>query len=758
LTTNSFTPPSNLKLGKYRVRVQATDAANLPGDWSPYSQFIVRPAPVITQPADSTNSLRPTVSWQAVTGAVSYKVTLTFKTDSGVPPITAIVSGTTWTPSVNLQLGLYKVQVQAFNGANATGDSSFPSEIKNFRVTTAPVSTQPIGRVADSTPTFNWNAVPGADRYQLVVTQGFGNNVKVINESNLTGTIFTQPTPLDLGSYTYTIRAINDPTGSGGQVISTIAEVYEFLVVQPPTVTGPALTTFNNHPTVTWVSPASAKSFDVLYRLAGGAQQTFLRVNGVTGNSYTPDQKTFGIGTYTVLVRAHFNDSNGQDVATDWSVSRTFRVSTPPVISGPSGRVSDVNPTLTWASVPGALNYEVEIGSDSLGITRLYTADGITALNYTIRDVLPLGQYSFRVRAQSQFGFNSEWSPYQTFLAVAWPNLTGPSTSTFNARPSFSWTNMMTTLAGRAAGAERYEFRIYQQDPATNIFAEVPKYTVTNLTDNSYTIPTDLPDGDYRAYIRGIANGRASANVPQTISDFSFALQFSVGGRPQVTRIPPTTDRTPTLLWQAVDGASGYQVFLSTSASEDSNLLNDLNDDASGTSFVVPQALNKGTYRYWIRAINAATGAYGPWSEKQTLTIVDAGDLQSEGGLSSGMDFVWTVIPGMIPQSMVTESAVSMIPAIVDGSQYLPVPEEVLVTETEISELPMDGVQEVINPADGSVETDSVLSAWDQQVWWESQPVANETSETKVKPLTAGFLGALFALAPRSIRRRKNEE
>lgn len=770
---NRFTPTNDLPLGQYRVRVQATDAADLPGDWSPYRLFAVKTAPVVTGPAASTSLLRPTVTWNSVAGAVSYKVTLTFFTDTGTAPVITNVTGTSWTPSADLKLGEYRVTVQAFSAPNATGESSFVSAVRTFFVKTAPVVTQPIGRVPDTTPTFSWSAVPGADRYELVVSKAWGDFAEVIHWSALTSTSFTQTSKLGLGPYTYQVRAINDASNTSASAVrSDFSPVRSFSIVEPPVLNGPQLTTFSNHPAVSWVAPPNSETFDIYYRLVGDSNPAFLLVNGVTGSSYTPNEKLFGIGTYIVWVRTSSNTDNpatprlpngtgDERVVSNWSLGRTFRVSTPPTILGPVDRSTVANPTLTWQSVPGALNYEIWINNDSVPVSKIYNVAGITALNYTVPANLPIGQYTFWVRARNQFGFNSNWSQPQKFSVVAWPTLTGPSSSTFITRPTFNWTNMTSTLLGRTAGAARYEFRLYAPDPVTNSFVELPQYTVTNLTTNSYTIPTDLPIGNYRAYVRGIANGRPTANVPETVSDFSFFLSFFVGGRPEVTTIPATTNTTPTLLWQAVDGASGYEVFLSTAASPNDNLLNALNNKTGGTSFVVPQALNKGVYRYWIRAFNASTGGAGLWSERKTLTIVDAGNPATDELFVDPTEFVWTAVPGLVPQSMVTESAVSMLPAVVDGSQWLPLPEEMPVAEVNVSELLADNAAGIVLSVDDATiteQTDSVLSKWDEHTWWESQPVTEKSDGTDQKTLSAGFLGALFALAPRSIRRRRNEE
>ena len=770
---NRFTPTSDLPLGRYRVRVRATDAADLLGDWSAFSNFAVRTPPVLTAPAPSVTVLRPTVTWNPVAGATSYRVTLTYITDTVALPatatVTATVTTTSWTPTTDLKLGEYRVNVQAFNAA---GESSVISPNRTFLMRQPPISTQPLQRVPDTTPTFSWSAVPGADRYELVVSKKWGAFDVVVTQSNLTTTTFTQPTQLGLGRYTYRIRAINDPTAPGAAAVTSIdAAVYEFVIVEPPVLTGPSLTTFSNHPAVSWIAPPNSEKFDVYYRQVDGAVE-FLRVNGVSGSSYTPNEKLFGIGTYTVWVRTFSdtdnpatprlpNGSGDEREPSEWSIGRTFRVSTPPALVGPVGRTAVANPTLTWQSVPGALNYEIWINNDSVPVGRLYNQTGIVSLSYTVPANLPIGQYTFWVRARNAFGFDSNWSNGQKFEIVTSPVLTGPSASTFIRRPTFNWTNLMTTLGSFPAGAVRYEFRLQTPDTVTGKYVDRPEYTVTNLTTNSYTIPSDLPTNNfYRAYVRAFANGRPTAGVPATNSNWSFGLEFFVGGRPIVNTIPPTTNTTPTLTWGAVNGASGYEVFIATAALPGVNLLNASNNRTGNTSFVVPQALTKGVYRYWVRAFNASTGAASNWSLQKTLTIVKATTPAQEQSLPDPTEFVWTVVPGLVPQALVTESAISMVSAVIDGSPYLPLPEEVVNRNSDATMTVIDSAANAVPTAEDSAatdQTDSVLSKWDEQVWWESQPVAEKPADAEQKNSAAGFLGALFALAPRSLRRRKDE-
>ena len=61
-------------------------------------------------------------------------------------------------------------------------------------------------------------------------------------------------------------------------------------------------------------------------------------------------------------------------------------------------------------------------------------------------------------------------------------------------------------------------------------------------------------------------------------------------------------------------------------------------------------------------------------------------------------------------------------------------------------------------------QTDEVLSQWDEQKWWDAVPapvVAADVVAAEPQPVTSassGILGALLALAPRSLRRRKKDE
>jgi hypothetical protein len=755
---SEYIPTSNLALGRYQVRVRATDAAGKLGDWSAYRSFQVQTAPVLSAPATIVTTARPLVGWGAITGAARYEVQLFNITDNTMVSTVSNVTTTSWAPSSNLTLAQYRVRVRGFNSAGEAGNWS---SSRTFNYAPIPTVISPNGRLADATPTFGWNAVPAADKYELIVRQDFGSFATVYQMSSLTSTIHTIPSAsaLPLGRYTYEVRAINDATdGTKPGAFSSRSLVTTFTVSQAPVVTAPDATTFLARPVIRWTAPpktGSAASSQVRLRIVEGSstREVFRQmVYGAT--SFTP-KSDLVIGTYIVDVRTRSTVDSA--TVSDWSIAKTFRVTVAPTTIGPNGRIADATPTLTWSGALGSITYRVIIDSTTVGVTAV-DVSGIAALNYTVPTNLPIGRYQYRVQARSAFGAVSELSTPRTFQIVTAPTLSGPGASTFDTTPSFSWTNLKTTLKGKTAGAQSYDFRLVSVVNGKEIF-EFER----SVSSTSYTIPTALPHGTYRAYVRGV-NSDIQGN-------FSSAREFVVGGRPVVNVIGSTSDSTPTISWKAVDGASSYEIFIATAAKPGTAVVR--RAGLGSTSFTVPSALAKGEYRVWIRAVNAATGNPGAWSTGPSsyLKITDVGDAQNEGFYAS---YMLTTTSDAF-EEVSSENTVSMLPAMVSGSRYR-LPATAVVEAEQQTEAATVAVAEDMTVAEAvaaetgteapSADTDEVLSRWDEQKWWDSaanhavNPAdpAPAASASPTASASAGLLGALFALTPRSLRRNRKDE
>jgi len=759
----TFVVPNNLALGRYQVRIRATDDANLAGDWGPYKAFRVRTAPVINGPASVvTNTARPTISWTAVTGATNYTLVLFNLTDNvAVQTVTGIPT-TSWVSTTDLPVGRFRIVVTAFNSAN---ESSFASTTRIFRLAPIPTVVNPFGRLDDATPTFAWNSVLGADLYELIVRRDFGNFGIVYQQKTLPGNVtqHTMPTPLPLGRYTYEVRALNKAAlAAEPDAYSSRSLVTTFTVAESPVITGPPSSTFLARPAFTWNNPplsnAAAQS-DIRVSIKEGADFRVVLNQRVTGMSFTPSAD-LAIGAYKVEVRTYSTLDPGQ--VSEWSVARNFRVTTAPVIIGPSGRTADATPSLNWSGVLGGQTYQVIVTSLSKNVVA-YNVTGINALNYTIPFDLPIGRYRFAVQARTAFGELSDLSLPKDFQIVAAPTVTGPSSSTFNRTPSFAWNDMSGIVGGVMGGATSYDFAL-DFIPAAGQ-ADVAYPVITGLRNTDYTVTRTLPLGLYRATVRA-----RSADV---IGDFSTVLEFYVGGIPVVNAIGTTTDRTPTISWRPVDGASGYNIFIALDSSPDVAVAQQ--SGIGSTSYTAPFVLAKGTYRVWIQAVNGANGQLsGPalsGDPSIVFTIADASDVQKN---DRTQNYTVTSVP-MDLFGMVSESTISMLPSVIFGSPHV---EMVIADQAVDAELQISS-EGVVETAEANAEavtetipqTDEILARWDEQKWWDAVPAAlapvvtaPAVSPVKVeeKPeelsASAGLLGAIMALAPWALRRRRKDD
>ncbi|MCA9058253.1 MAG: hypothetical protein KDA85_07125 [Planctomycetaceae bacterium] len=717
----------------------------------------MRAAPVITAPTGTLSNQRPTVTWAPVPGAVRYEIQLDNVTDN-IRPVAKVgnLLTTSWTPTSDLPLAEYEVWVRAYNSAN---EVSVWSVGQRFHIAPTPVVITPMGRLPDNTPTISWEQMQAADTYQLIIRERFGAQNEVLNLTGLTTTTYTVTTPLPLGRYSYRVIAQNNPHNAMlfSPAISSVA-LNEFVVTEPPVITAPLSTVFTSHPVVAWTLPPGAGNSEIWIQQIDGIYE-FHHVSNIAGTSYTVPVE-LGIGNYRVWVRTESATTPAEP--SNWSLSKVFRVATPPPVIGPVGRVADATPTLTWQGVPGAATYEIWIDNNTAPAGQVVRVAGLTSLNYTLGSNLPIGSYTFWVRATNVFGVSSNWSNATSFEVVEPPALSGPASSTFSTQPTFSWTNLAATLPRKVGnttvqvptGASSYDLEI--RDAISGAIV----YTANGLTSITHTITTPLIVSTYDARVRAhaVSNGSAAA----TTTDWSAPLRFFVGGRPNVNSLGSTTNTLPTISWGTVDGASGYELYLSTDANPNVPLVN-VNNIGSN-SYTLTTALAKGTYRVWVRAINASTGATSIWSRVMIFQVVD--------NASSSLELttpVLAVLPSNVEDFAFDSVSVSMLNAVefgtVPSANAVPAfaaekTSDSTATDTNEQTVPSASVLNVKEQL-GTVESDQVLSDWDSEAWWDDAAGAPEVvaePATESSSASAGLLGALLALTPKALRRRKRQQ
>ena len=354
VTGTSYTNTSYIENGNtYYYKVRALDANGTAGAWSSvvsvtYKQTLT--APTVTGGNDSQG--RPTLKWNAVTGAAKYEV-YRARSMNGDYIKYSTQTSTGYTNSAYLTSGsTYYYKVRALDANGTAGPWSDVVAVTCRLGLTAPSVTG--GNDSQGRPTLKWNAVTGAAKYEVYRARSM--NGDYIKYSTQTSTGYTNSAYLTSGStYYYKVRAL-DANGTAGPWSDVVAVTCR-LGLTAPTVTGG--NDAQGRPTLTWKAVTGAAKYEV-YR-ARSRSGEYIKYSTVTGTSYTNTSYIENGNTYYYKVRALKSDGT----AGAWSsiVSVTYRKpAAATVASGKCGDSAawklDAEGTLTISGAGRMYDYE----------------------------------------------------------------------------------------------------------------------------------------------------------------------------------------------------------------------------------------------------------------------------------------------------------------------------------------------------------------------------------------------------------------
>ena len=587
VTGTSYTNTSYIENGTtYYYKVRALDANGTAGAWSSvvsvtYKQTL--PAPSVTGGNDSQG--RPTLKWNAVTGAAKYEV-YRARSKSGDYIKYSTVTGTSYTNTSYIENGntyYYKVRALDANGTAGAWSSVVSVTYKQ----TLPAPTVTGGNDAQGRPTLTWNAVSGAAKYE--VYRARSKDGDYIKYSTVTGTSYTNTSYIENGNtYYYKVRALKSD-GTAGAWSSIVAVTYK------QTLSAPAVTGGNDsqgRPTLTWKAVTGAAKYEV-YR-ARSKDGDYIKYSTVTGTSYTNTSYIENGNTYYYKVRALKSDGT----AGAWSsiVSVTYKQTlSAPAVTG--GNDAQGRPTLTWNAVTGAAKYEVYRARSKDGTYTKYSTTTGTA--YTNSSYLTSGAtYYYKVRALDA---NGNAGPYSAVVSVTCRlKLTAPSVTGGNdaqGRPTLKW--------NAVSGAAKYE--VYR---ARSMNGDYVKYST--VTGTSYTNTSYLANGTTYYYKVRALGSDGSYGPYSTPVSVTYKAPF---GAPLVTGRKDSQGR-PALKWDKVTDAAKYEVYRARSKDGTYSLMS----TQSATGYTNTSYLANGTtYYYKVRALKA-NGTASAYSSVVTIT------------------------------------------------------------------------------------------------------------------------------------------
>jgi fibronectin type 3 domain-containing protein len=342
-------------------------------------------SPVIEAELQSNGTVL--VTWDAIDNATGYVVN---RRVAGTTAWTQVNTGTlTATEFVDttVPLGDFEYSITAVNSSN-----SADSNVESVAVTIC----SPIVTADTSDPDkvdLTWNAVNNADYYSVWIKVGTAAWTRLAN--NVTGTSFTDTSPLNGTTVKYAVKAHN------GSIISTMTPTnVNVPALGLPAPSGFAATASSDGSTVdlTWNAVTGATHYSVWIKDSSGTWVCL--ANNVTGTGFTDTAPLTGILEYAV--RAHTSTTMSALVTTTVDNSGSASTNTLPPFGEPTLTAvaqSDGTVQLTWNAVADATHYRLFYKIVGVHTAYQVLVTSITDLTYLVSGLPSGATIQFGVKA-----------------------------------------------------------------------------------------------------------------------------------------------------------------------------------------------------------------------------------------------------------------------------------------------------------------------------------------------------------------------
>ncbi|NWG17542.1 MAG: hypothetical protein HXY41_13015 [Chloroflexi bacterium] len=183
---------------------------------------------------------------------------------------------------------------------------------------------------------------------------------------------------------------------------------------------------------------------------------------------------------------------------------------------------------------------------------------------------------------------------------VATPTLTAPANAAIltDTRPTFRWSSVN--------GAARYEVQLDSVNP--------PALTVQDAAATSYQPPAPLLYRTYYWRVRALDDSGLASAWSEV---WPVTIGADANAAPMVTVY---NTATPTLTWNPVSWATGYEIQVDNHTNFSAPLFQDDSLGAGTLAVVVSAALADGMY-YWRVRARRADGKWGAWSASGSFVV-----------------------------------------------------------------------------------------------------------------------------------------
>lgn len=500
-------------------------------------------------------------------------------------------------------------------------------------------------------PVFQWTAISGAERYELLVATNVSFVDPVIARAgSLALAVNAWQCDISLGyntTYYWKIRGVNSNSCSAWSGVGTFTTLLPPVSPIPP-LSGSRVVLVSPksgvqgvgiNPVFEWESVPGAGRYELLVSANNSFTEAVIAKVGVYALPGTIWQSDTGLQYGTTYFWKVRGVSGGNSSA--WSDEFSFTTAAPPVMPDPppvimmelvyphaGGEGISIRPIFQWKAVSGVDRYELLVSANDSFANPVIKRDGVNALPVEVwQSDIGLGygtRYFWKVRAISS-GNASAWSDISAFVTTGPPvppvlviELEYPAAGAagVSLRPVFQWNPV--------AGAEKYELLVSASYAFTDTVITKTENSV--LSQNVWRSDIGLAaDTTYYWKVRAINSANMSVwskisafttvqTPPQTETKLALEVPLSsvVLGSPLSG--DGRTGTKPVFTWKAAAGAEKYELLVSPDMAFARPLIIRVGNYALPvTSWESEVELNTDTTYWWkVRAVSGNKSA--DWS------------------------------------------------------------------------------------------------------------------------------------------------
>jgi FtsP/CotA-like multicopper oxidase with cupredoxin domain len=299
-------------------------------------------------------------------------------------------------------------------------------------------------------------------------------------------------------------------------------------------------------------------------------------------------------------------------------------MNTPPgaaTLISPAEAITDTTPTYTWNGVLGATDYYLWV-NDSTGakVQQRYTAAEAGCIDYldtcsaTPAIQLAGGAATWWIQARNPLG-DGPWNTGMSFtlLPPAATTLVSPTGEITDPTPTYTWNAVLDSTW----------YRLWVNDVSGNRVQTWYAAADAGCPDGTGTCsvtPTMEVVGASQWWVQTYSNaGFGSWSTPLS---FTAPIPTVPSAATLVSPTGAIADTTPAYTWNAVSGATWYQLWVNDSSGNRIQTWYAAADagcpDGTGTCSVTPTTEAVGPCQWWVQTYNRA--GFGPWSTPLSFT------------------------------------------------------------------------------------------------------------------------------------------